>query len=112
VNWTNELVLPESVPGSSGNPFGFYSHLQYRFARTWWLGLGGGVTRDKSIYDEGPENLQGWNEAKINLAFVPSEFSTIRAEIAYQERDDSSYDDLRFSLQWSFTIGSHPAHLY
>lgn len=112
INWTNEIILPESAASSEGSPFGFYSHLQYRFARTWWLGLGGGVTRDKSIYDGGQETLEGWNEAKINVAFVPSEFSTIRAEIAYQERDDSSYDDLRFSLQWSFTIGSHPAHLY
>ncbi len=112
VNWTNEIVLPEANSNSTANPFGFYSHFQYRFARTWWLGLGGGVTRDKSIYDGSLESLQGWNEAKINMTFVPSEFSTIRAEIAYQERDDSSEEDLRFSVQWNFTIGSHPAHLY
>jgi hypothetical protein len=112
VNWTNEIVLPQPDSNGSGNPFGFYSQFQYRFARTWWLGLGGGLTREKSIYEGGLESLEGWNEAKINATFVPSEFSTIRAEIAYQERDDSSEEDLRFSLQWNFTIGSHPAHLY
>jgi len=112
VNWTNEIVLPETDSNGTGTPFGFYSQLQYRFARTWWLGLGGGLTRDKSIYTDGLESLEGWNEGKINVAFVPSEFSTIRAEVAYQERDDSSSDDLRFSVQWNFTIGSHPAHLY
>ncbi len=112
VNWTNEIVIPEPDENGTGNPFGFYSQFQYRFARTWWLGLAYGLTRDKSIYDGGFESLEGWNEAKINVAFVPSEFSTIRAEVAYQERDDKSADDLRFSLQWNFTIGSHPAHLY
>ena len=74
--------------------------------------MGGGLTRDKSIYDGSIETLQGWNEGKINVAFAPSEFSAIRAEISYKEGYESSYDDLLYSLQWNFTIGSHPAHLY
>ncbi|MBU8869288.1 MAG: hypothetical protein KOO60_00310 [Gemmatimonadales bacterium] len=112
VTWSSEIVIPEPDCNATGNPFGAYSHFQYRFGRTWWLGLGGGLTRDKSVYENNLETLQGWNEAKINVAFVPSEFSAIRAEITYQESHDSSYDDLRFSLQWNFTIGSHPAHRY
>ncbi|MCK9997037.1 MAG: hypothetical protein KAH56_12260 [Candidatus Krumholzibacteria bacterium] len=112
VNWTNEIVIPEPDRNATGNPFGFYSHFQYRFGRSWWLGVGGGLTRDKSTYDGGIETLQGWNEGKINVAFVPSEFSSIRAEISYQESHESSRNDVRYSLQWNFTIGSHPAHLY
>ena len=57
-------------------------------------------------------SISSYNEGKINVAFVPSEFSAIRAEISYQESHYSSGDDLRYSLQWNFTIGSHPAHLY
>jgi hypothetical protein len=113
LSWTNEIVMPEPDNNSTGTPYGLYSHIQYRFGRSWWFGLGGGITRDKSVYDESlTETLEGWNEGKVNLTFVPSEFSTIRAEVAYQERDDQSMDDLRFSVQWNFTIGSHPAHLY
>ncbi len=112
VAWTNEIVIPEPDRNATGNPFGLYSHFQYRFGRSWWMGLGGGLTRDKSVYDGGIETLRGWNEGKINVAFVPSEFSAIRAEISYQKGHESSGDDLRYSLQWNFTIGSHPAHLY
>lgn len=112
VNWTNEIIVPEADNDATGNPYGIYSHFQYRFDRNWWLGIGGGITREKSIYDTGSESLRGWNEGKVNVTFVPSEFSTIRAEVAYQELDGLSEEDLRFSIQWNFTIGSHPAHLY
>ncbi len=112
VVWSNEVVIPEPDRNATGSPFGMYSHFQYRFGRTWWCGFGYGLTRDKSVYENDLETLHGWNEAKFNVAFVPSEFSAIRAEVTYQESHDSSYDDLRFSLQWNFTIGSHPAHRY
>ncbi len=113
VNWTNEIILPEADSNATGNPYGIYSHFQYRFDRNWWLGVAGGITREKSIYDAfGSESLCSWNESKVNVTFVPSEFSAIRAEIALQEREDLSEKDLKFSIQWNFTIGSHPAHLY
>lgn len=112
VVWANEVVIPERYSDATGHPYGLYSHFQYRFGRAWWFGLGGGITRDNRVYENNDEVLRGWNEGKINVAFVPSEFSAIRAEVTYQERYDSSGEDLRFSLQWNFTIGSHPAHRY
>lgn len=117
VNWINEVVLPDP-DGKVGNPVGAYSLVQYRFARNWWLGLGGGKVADTAPV-EGFESvnldadgLVDYSEFKANVTFTPSEFSDLRAEVSYAETDQDGYEDLRFSIQWNFTIGAHPAHLY
>ncbi len=119
--FTNEVILPDP-DHDHGDPIGFYSHLQYRFHRNWWLGVGGGLAEDvlAHVVDYDPtgdpigehHELHGWREYKANLVFAPGEFSSLRTEVSYLECMDSDEDDLRFSLQWNFTIGSHPAHLY
>jgi len=121
VSWTNEVILPDPDHGH-GDPLGFYSHLKYRFHRNWWLGAGGGLAEDvlAHVVDYDPagdpvderHELHGWREYKANLVFAPSEFSSLRTEVAYRESMEGGDDDLRFSLQWNFTIGSHPAHMY
>jgi hypothetical protein len=51
-------------------------------------------------------------ELKANLVFAPSEFSAVRAEVAWLDNVAADTDELRLLLQCNFTIGSHPAHHY
>ena len=90
--------------------------------RTWWLGLGTGMVDRALAHDEAADpgddhdhGLFAWNEAreyKVNLTWVPSEFSAIRLEVAHYDDLQGDADDTLYSIQFNFTIGSHPAHLY
>jgi len=125
---TGEVILPRPEAGAD-SPLGWYAIAQYRFARNWWLGVtAGGLDRDLAPDDEhgaeaGDEHEHdhehespfAWErviEAKANLTWAPSEFSSVRLEAARYEDPDSDRYDTVLSLQVNFTIGSHPAHLY
>ena len=120
---TGEVILPRPEAGAD-QPLGWYAQAQYRFARNWWLGAGMGyLDRDLPAeeHDDGGEEeehhggLFAWEEVreyKVNLNWVPSEFSAIRVEAARFDDLVGDHDDWIFSLQANFTIGSHPAHLY
>ncbi len=119
VTVTGELILPR--PADTGaEPWGWYALAQYRFRRAWWLGLGTGAL-DRALpahAGEGDEHAHGllaWDEAreyKANLTWVPSEFSAIRLEVAHYDDVLGDADDTLYAIQFNFTIGSHPAHLY
>jgi hypothetical protein len=117
LNFTNEVLLPDPEYGT-GDPLGFYSHLQYRFARQWWLGLGGSVARDAraehdhDAAESATEGLRTIRQVKANVTLTPSEFSAVRLEVHYDEEQDGDFKDLGAYLQVNFTIGSHPAHAY
>jgi len=125
VNVTGELIVPRPDEGA-GSPQGWYALAQYRFARSWWLGLGAGwLDRDLPAEEEEEEDeeheehghggLGTWEEVaeyKANLTWVPSEFSAVRLEAARYDDMVGDQDDWLFSLQVNFTIGSHPAHRY
>ncbi len=116
---TAEIILPRPDQGTS-EPSGWYAVAQYRFARQWWLGLGaGGMNRDlppdTDLDEDHHGELFAWREAreyKLNLNWVPSEFSAVRLEVARYDDWQGDADDWLFSLQMNFTIGSHPAHVY
>jgi len=125
LNVTGEVILPrpEARPGT---PLGWYALAQYRFHRNWWLG----VTHGRADADaqqaaktlppfsalKQNEHTHGFTgevwESKVNLTYAPSEFSALRLEVDWYDDRLGDTDDLRFILQWNFTIGSHPAHLY
>ncbi|MFO7608596.1 MAG: hypothetical protein R6X35_05275 [Candidatus Krumholzibacteriia bacterium] len=118
---TGELILPRPEQGAS-SPWGWYAQAQYRFKRNWWLGVGaGGLDRSLPHAEEGAEEadhghgLGPWEEmreSKLNLTWTPSEFSAVRLEAARFDDLAGDADDTVVSLQFNFTIGSHPAHLY
>jgi len=105
---TLEVILPETEEHLDA-PYGYYGHVTARMHRNWWFGIGAGAARVVARH-EGLDytflGLTDYKEIKGNIVFAPSEFSALRAEVSDLE------GDLRVSLQWNFTIGSHPAHLY
>jgi hypothetical protein len=132
-----ELLLPRPE-GGLGDPYGWYALLQYRFRRQWWLGAMVGQAHGDAA-GHSPEDAHAAlgrhlsaeqpalvaqeldagffsgriKEYKFNVTLVPSEFSALRAEVAYfDDTGTDGQDDLRLLLQWNFTLGSHPAHLY
>ena len=111
-----ELLLSDAEQGE-GDPRGWFVHGQTRFHRNWWIGLGYGrmddaVEHHHDADKEDTHSLADWQEMKAALTFVSSEFSSMRAEVSRVEEIDGDASDLRVSVQWNFTIGSHPAHLY
>lgn len=119
LTWTNEVLLPDPEE-KEGDPLGFYSHLQYRFDRQWWFGAGYSTARDFEMHEHGDEGegeeeehgLMTVNQVKGNFTWTPSEFSAVRFEVWYEKADEGDYEDLGAAIQFNFTIGSHPAHLY
>ncbi|HPF70391.1 MAG TPA: hypothetical protein PLQ13_06960 [Candidatus Krumholzibacteria bacterium] len=114
---TAEVVLPRP-DASSQRPVGWYAYGQYRIAGYWWLGLGvGGIDRRSAdpLVDAADFGLFHWEkarESKANVTWVPSEFSAVRLEVARFDDRLGDTSDTLVSLQFNFTIGSHPAHLY
>jgi hypothetical protein len=107
--------------GYSRECYGGYASLQVRLAQNWWTGIRAEeadnaateVLTDPSTGEMLPTGqLQ---RASANIAWVPSEFSTIRLEGSIA-RTDNDFNlpvmDRRLMLQTNFTIGYHPAHAY
>ena len=105
--WQNEYIYfsrdRERPPSSRGG--GFYSSLQYQFARNWWI-QGRYDLLGVPRLDEGRNNR--WTTL---LALVPSEFSALRLQHSYTTQSHGKSVN-EILLQMSFTIGSHPAHRY
>jgi hypothetical protein len=114
---TGEVVVPRSE-GAANDPFGWYALAQYRFASNWWCGVEAGAAdldRPAHPAPAGDGALFAWENAreyKLNVTWVPSEFSAVRVEAARYDDLVGNADDWLFCAQVNFTIGSHPAHLY
>jgi hypothetical protein len=114
-----EAYMPDAEHGE-GDPSGWFALAQYRFHRNWWLGGGYGRVNDAEMHGHEDDHekadhdheLADWTEWKAALTFAPSHFSSLRGEVSRIEEIDGDVSDLRVSVQWNFTIGSHPAHLY
>jgi hypothetical protein len=96
---------------------GGYASFQYRMSQVWWFGIRGERARQSFtdfVVDETlapiPANV---SRGSVNLAWTPSEFSFIRAEYSHAKADAGIHpNDDRFLIQFSYTIGYHPAHAY
>ena len=119
---TGEVVVPRPEY-TANDPLGWYALAQCRFAPNWWFGIGAGAAdldlpapADEEAEEEPAHGeLFAWEDAreyKLNVTWVPSEFSAVRVEAARYDDLVGDADDWLFSAQVNFTIGSHPAHLY
>ena len=96
---------------------GGYASFQYRLSQVWWTGIRGEQARDSFtdlMVDGAGAPVPGKvTRASANLAWAPSEFSFVRLEYSHATADAGIHrTDDRLMLQWSYTIGYHPAHAY
>jgi len=117
---TCEVFLPD-FDRENYDAYGYNLFARSRVHQDWWLSVGIGIVESTVMFSptvDGKDaeheeiTLRDSYEYKINIAYAPSDFSAVRAEAAWISFDTGLDDDLRFSLQCNFTIGSHPAHLY
>ena len=103
--WQSEyLFARDRRLGGSSEEGGFYTSLQVQTGRRWWLQ----VRWDRLGLPEGEEESQ-WRTSAL-VAFVPSEFSSLRLQYSRQHEDGGEVNAV--IAQLNFTIGSHPAHRY
>jgi hypothetical protein len=96
---------------------GGYGSLQYRLSQVWWAGVRGERARDSFadfVVDETGALLPAKvDKVSANVSWNPSEFSFIRLEYSHAKADAGIHpSDDRLLLQFSYTIGYHPAHAY
>jgi hypothetical protein len=87
---------------------GLYSGLQVQVHRNWWV---------QGRYDIfGIPQFDGaYKEHRLTglVALVPNEFSAIRLQYGFIEDETPGVKDAHEVLvQFNYTFGSHPAHLY
>ncbi|HEX8151552.1 MAG TPA: hypothetical protein VF698_00440 [Thermoanaerobaculia bacterium] len=84
---------------------GFYTSLDYQFARRWITGL----RLDQSDRPLDPSSTD--RALSVSLTFRPSEFSQIRGQVR-RSRYAHELDATEFLLQLQFAIGAHGAHTF
>ena len=108
--------LIDSVPRETLTDWGAYSQLLYGFHPGWVAGLRGDyVTHNKlgsyeAVYGADPERATRWRISP-NLTWYPSEFSKIRLQYNYDDRDRIGVDHSIW-LQFEFLLGAHAAHKF
>jgi len=107
--------VPDFVPRETVTDWGMYSQLLWGFRPGWVAGLRGDfASGDKANY----EKLYGVDLARAmrwrvspNITWYPSEFSKIRLQYNYDDREFVGVDHSIW-LQFEFLLGAHAAHKF
>jgi hypothetical protein len=105
-----------AVPGETLTDWGFYSQVCWGFRPGWVAALRGDyVTRtEQAAYEringDDPNRLPRWRISP-NLTWYPSEFSKIRLQYNYDDRERIGVDHSVW-LQFEFLLGAHAAHKF
>ena len=107
--------VPDFVPAEAVTDWGGYSQVLWGFKENWVAGVRGDfVTGSKADYERlyGPDIARAtrWRISP-NLTWYPSEFSKIRLQYNYDQRDRVGVDHSLW-LQFEFLLGAHAAHKY
>ncbi|MSU60894.1 MAG: hypothetical protein EXS31_00615 [Pedosphaera sp.] len=108
--------LIHTAPREGLTNWGLYSQLLYGFREGWVGGLRGdyvGRTRRASYelaYGDDSDRLSRWRISP-NLTWYPSEFSKIRLQYNYDDRDKIGVDHSVW-LQFELLLGAHAAHKF
>ena len=111
----NGDMIPDLLPRETVTDWGLYSQVLWGFKPGWVAGIRGDfVTGDTAKY----EKLYGADLARAtrwrvspNLTWYPSEFSKIRLQYNYDDRDGIGVDHSLW-LQFEFLLGAHAAHKF
>ena len=96
--WQSEYLMARRDEGpATHEEDGFYTLAQYQMRRRWWV---------QGRWDRFEDD---WRASSL-LAFVSSEFSSVRLQYNRLHADGEDIDQLM--VQLNVTIGSHPAHRY
>ncbi len=108
--------VADFVPRETLMDWGFYSQLLYGFHPGWVVGLRGDyVTHSElgayeNLYGADAERAMRWRISP-NLTWYPSEFSKLRLQYNYDDRDGFGVDHSVW-LQFEFLLGAHAAHKF
>ena len=114
VDLNGDTVL-DAVPRETVTDWGAYSQVLWGFTPGWVAGLRGDFAAgDKADY----EKLYGADLSRTtrwrispNLTWYPSEFSKLRLQYNYDQRDRIGADHSLW-LQFEFLLGAHAAHKF
>jgi hypothetical protein len=119
----DRLGGPASLSGETLVDYGFYSQVLYGFKKGWVAGMrfdyaGGdraayeraGLTVDGEALGRDPERATRWRLSP-NLTWYPTEFSKIRLQYNYDDRNGFGVDHSVW-LQLEFLLGAHAAHKF
>lgn len=96
-------VQSELEDESSAFMSGWATYAQVQFARRWWV-------QGRFDQFEPPHGEDSQTRLGGALAFVPTEFQSVKLEVSRVDVEEDPYTE--FFLQYNVTIGSHPAHRY
>jgi hypothetical protein len=107
--------LVHNLPRETLSDWGAYSQVSWGFRKGWIAALRGDyVTSDKAVYEKmfgrDPDRATRWRISP-NLTWYPSEFSKIRLQYNFDQRDMIGADHSIW-LQYEFMLGAHSAHKF
>ena len=112
----NNNGVIDSVPRELLKDWGFYSQLAWGFKKGWVTALRFDYVdrlhagQYELVYGDDPERAQRWRISP-NLTWYPSEFSKIRLQYNFDEREHIGPDHSVW-LQFEFLLGAHGAHKF
>jgi hypothetical protein len=117
------LGAPAVLSGETLTDYGFYSQVLYGFRKGWVAGMRlDYLTGDRADYERAnltldgetlgrdPERASRWRLSP-NLTWYPTEFSKIRLQYNYDDRNGVGSDHSIW-LQFEFLLGAHAAHKF
>jgi hypothetical protein len=109
--WSTEYLngLEELALGGQKITQGGATFAQWQFDERWWL-------QGRAEYMDGRDDsnpvLTLQKKESVLVAFVPTEFSELRAQYDHLEDNTGKDPENRVTLQLNISIGAHPAHAY
>ena len=106
----------DSIPAETLTDWGLYSQVLWGVRKGWILGLRGdyvapcGTGAYEAVYGPDPGRATRWRISP-NLTWYPTEFSKVRLQYNYDDRDGIGVDHSVW-LQFEFLLGAHGAHKF
>ena len=105
--WTTQYLRAHRDKAEENEKVGgISSWIMWQFAKRWWL-----QGRGEYLGLPGPEEGKT-RKYSVLLGLVFTEYSALRLQYDYVNRDSEEKHEHRVSLQFNVSLGTHPAHYY